>query len=130
VPVPGQNTFVLFGGVNQEPMSGIAELEIREDTCSFELVVPDRIPETQELEGRFAFQGCAYNDKQYFFFGAMVYNQQTKERKCLNEIIEYDFKKKLVKFRYPWHKPERMLLPRRYYSSCLVGSTWVCLGGV
>lgn len=46
MPVPGQNTFVLFGGVNQEPMSGIAELEIREDTCSFELVVPDRIPET------------------------------------------------------------------------------------
>ena len=56
VPVPGKKQFVLFGGVNQEPMSGIAKLEIKEgDECSFELVVPDRIPETKELEGRFAF---------------------------------------------------------------------------
>lgn len=77
VHVPQTNRFFLYGGVAQEPLKGIARLEVHGNTdCTWELVTPhNQEDQPKQVKGRFGFQGTFYNGKIFFFFGCQMYDK-------------------------------------------------------
>ena len=53
-----------------------------------------------------------------------------KERTCLNEIVIFDPYKNDVVVKYPYHNPERLLNPRKYFAGFFLHDKYYCSGGI
>lgn len=52
---------ILYGGVAQEPLNGIAKLSVYSNTdCKWEIIFPNYICDGEKLKGRYGFQGVLY----------------------------------------------------------------------
>lgn len=65
----------------------------------------------------------------FFFFGCQIYDKMRKERYCLNEVVIYDPFNNVIDVKYPYHKPERLLVPRKNYAGFALYDTFYCHGG-
>ena len=131
INIPDTNKFYLYGGVAQEPLNGIAKLTVNSHTdCKWEIINPNYIDKAQFLKGRFGFNGTFYDGKFYFLFGCQMYDKMLQERTCLNEIVIFDPYSNDLEVNYPFHVPEKLFIPRKYYAGFLLGNTYFCHGGV
>lgn len=129
--LPGTNDFILYGGVAQEPLKGVAKLSIFGNTdCKWDINLTEYACDSEKLKGRYGFHGVYFNNKIFYFFGCEIYNKQLQERTCLNEIVIYDPYQNEINVQYPYHFPEKFLEPRKYFSGFLLHDTYYCHGGV
>lgn len=129
--MPEMNTCILYGGVAQEPLNGIAQLAVYGNTdCKWDIIFPQYKCDSSKLVGRYGFQGLYYDKKLFFIFGCVIYNKQRKERTCLNEIVIYDPYTNELNVRYPFHKPDKLLNPRKYFAGFFLHDTFYCHGGI
>ena len=54
----------------------------------------------------------------------------SKERTCLNEIIIFDPYANEMITKYPFHKPEKLLTPRKYFAGFFLHDTYYCHSGI
>ena len=83
-----------------------------------------------KIKGVFGLGSCAYNNKLYYFFGGQGYERRLKVRLCTSQAFVFDPRTCRYSEFQLWHKPDRMLLPRRYVTMLLLGSDLLCLGGI
>ena len=53
-----------------------------------------------------------------------------KERACLNEIVIFDPYANEIVTKFPFHRPDRMLQPRKYFAGFFLHDTYYCHGGI
>ena len=85
--------------------------------------------EDKILKGRTGFRGCLYRDKIYFIFGSEMSDLKRKT-KCLGDIVRFDPITNNIDKIEPKHKPERLLMPRKYYAGVLIHNYFFCHGGI
>ena len=115
-------------------MDGIAELSVTGANCKWAIIETKKhdalTAGNEKIKGRYGFQGCYYNSKIYFFFGCQIFDKLKKERTCLNEIVIFDPCSHEISLKFPFHRPERMLNPRKYFAGFFLHDTYYCHGGI
>ena len=83
-----------------------------------------------KIKGVFGLGSCAYNNKLYYFFGGQGFERRLKIRLCTSQAFSFDPNTRKYAEVQLWHKPERLLSPRRYITMLLLGKDLLCLGGI
>ena len=73
------NRLIIFGGLSGVPITKLASfaLDVQPNLMKYKMLDANFIPDKDhsELEGRYAFGSCSYNNKIFYFFGSTGYNR-------------------------------------------------------
>ena len=73
------NKIIIFGGLSGVPTTKFASfaLDAQPNLMKYKMLDVNFIPDENhpELEGRYAFGSCCFNNKIFYFFGSTGYNR-------------------------------------------------------
>jgi hypothetical protein len=101
-----------------------------EEQAKWDIVFPSYLNEQNKFKGRYGFEGHFYNGRIFYFFGCQIFDKMRKERTCLNQIVIYDPFANDMAVKYANHEPERLLIPRKYFSGFFLDNSFFSLGGI